>query len=111
MNLHEIEQEDETEFDVEGKTTYINSREFAKGFSLRYGIPFNIALHKSNMFWELFRKILYEDKDDISIYRLGAFKHVTRAARKVIHPTSKQLIELPEKTIVRFYQAKTSFGN
>jgi len=86
----------------------INAKDFARAYSKQYGVPYKYAQHDCDKFWELLGKLLYEDKENITIYGVGAFKHKKNVARQVRHPGTKELITIPESRVIKFVEKNKS---
>ena len=85
----------------------INSQQFAKAYSERYGVPYEFAIHECKKFWELLGRFLYEDKADITIYGFGSFKQRIMNERNVMHPVSKEIITIPKCSRIKFIQTSS----
>ena len=86
----------------------INAKDFSRAYAERYGVPYKYATHDCEKFWELLSKLLYEDKEDITIYGLGSFRQKTKAAKRVKHPVTKEFITIPESSVIKFTQTSRS---
>jgi len=82
----------------------INAKDFSRAYAERYGVPYKYATHECEKFWELLGKLLYEDKENITIYGVGSFKQQTKKAKNVRHPATKEMMTIPESTTVKFTQ-------
>jgi len=83
----------------------ITANDFAQTYSELYGVPSKYARYDCDKFWKLFSKLLYEDKNNITIYGIGSFRHITKMERKVRHPGTGEIITIPEQNVVKFIQA------
>jgi nucleoid DNA-binding protein len=85
----------------------INAKDFARAYAERFGVPYKYATHDCEKFWELLAKLLYEDRVNITIYGVGSFRQKTKAAKKVRHPVSKEIITIPESSVIKFVQTSS----
>ena len=85
----------------------INAKDFARAYAERYGIPYKYSTHECEKFWELLAKLLYEDKQNITIYGVGSFRQKTKAEKKVRHPATKEIITIPESCVIKFVQTSS----
>ena len=82
----------------------MNAKDFSRAYAERYGVPYKYAMHDCEKFWELLSKLLYEDKENITIYGVGSFKQQTKKEKMVRHPATKEIITIPESTVIKFTQ-------
>ena len=88
----------------------MNSKDFALAYSVKYCVSYKCALRDCEKFWGLLKKLLYEDKENVTIYGLGSFRHQIKKARKVRHPETKEIIVIPESIKIKFTQSSTRWN-
>lgn len=80
-------------------------REYAK----TYGVSIKYSESVIDSVFDLIAQILYEDKEDIQIRKFGTFKHKTMKPKVVRHPSTGELITMPERDVVKFAPSDTLF--
>jgi nucleoid DNA-binding protein len=85
----------------------MNAKDFSRAYAERYGVPYKYAMHDCEKFWELLSKLLYEDKENITIYGVGSFKQLTKKEKKVRHPITKEIMTIPESVVIKFLQTSS----
>ena len=86
----------------------INAKDFSRAYAERYGVPYKYAAHDCEKFWELLGKFLYEDRENVTIYGVGAFKQQTKKEKKVRHPATKEIITISETSAIKFVETSRS---
>lgn len=82
----------------------INAKDFARLYAERRGVPNKYAALDCEIFWEVLSEILYVKKESLTIYGLFSLQQNTKAAKKVRHPTTKEMITIPERNTIKFIQ-------
>jgi nucleoid DNA-binding protein len=60
--------------------------------------------------FKFFATVLFKEKEDILIPRLGTFKHTVTAEKAVRHPATGKMMVIPERDVVKFKRSETYFG-
>lgn len=80
----------------------INGKELSKVYAKTFGVSQRYAAEICGSVFELLGKLLYEEKEDITIYGFGSFKQKTMAEKRARHPGTGEMIVIPERHIVKF---------
>lgn len=84
----------------------INASEFSKLYAKTYGVSREYGTTVCRSVFDLLSKVLYEDGQDVSIYRFGVFNHKTLAEKKLRHPVTGETIKMPMRDVVKFRQSE-----
>lgn len=80
----------------------INRKQFSRKFAERYGVTYQDADRICRNTFDLLGMLLYEENEDIVITGFGALKHKKAKAKKVRHPSTGEMITMPERDFVKF---------
>ena len=85
----------------------INRKQFSRMLAEKYGVTYQSAEQICKDIFELLGKVLYEDKEDVTISGFGSFKHKIAKAKKVRHPTTGEIVTTSERDYVKFIGSRT----
>lgn len=80
----------------------VNRRQFGRKFAEKYGVTYQDADIMCRNAFELLGTLLYEEKEDVVITGFGSFRHKIKKEKNVRHPTTGEIITMPERDIVKF---------
>lgn len=80
----------------------INRKQFGRKFAEKYGITYQDSEQICRNIFELLGELLYEEKEDVVISGFGAFKRKTAKPKKIRHPSTGEMITMPEREFVKF---------
>lgn len=80
----------------------MNAREFSRAYAEEYNITYEQSEAITTTMLEFLAKVLYEQKQDLTLYGFGAFKHKTFAERNNRHPITGELKVLPARNVITF---------
>lgn len=83
----------------------MNRKEFTKKFAEKYGISIATSKEVCKVFDFLAEVIDQEDK--VYLYNLGTFKHKLRKEKRVKHPVTGELINIPARDEITFARSAT----
>ncbi len=80
----------------------INGKELSKIYARKYGVSQRCAAEVCGSVFELLGDILYNEKEEVTIYGFGSFKQKTMAQKRARHPATGEIIVIPERRIIKF---------
>ena len=88
----------------------LNAKEFSRRYAETYGVSYKHAITICNSVFALLGEVLYDDKEDVSIYGFGSFKRKEAAEKKVRHPATGEIITMPAREFIKFTPTLTAFS-
>lgn len=86
----------------------INATDFSRLYAKTYKVSNEYGATICESVFKLLGELLYENKEDVSIYRFGSFKHKTMAEKKARHPKTGEMITIPERDVIKFKPTEAS---
>ncbi len=86
----------------------INTADFAKRYAKTYGVSNKYAATVCESVFRLLGTMLYEENEDVSIYRFGSFKHTKMAEKRAKHPGTGEMITIPERDVIKFKRTEST---
>lgn len=80
----------------------LNGKQFSRKFAEDCGYTYQAAEQICRQLFGFLGKTLYEDGEDITISRFGAFKHRKAQPKNVRHPGTGEIITQPARYFVKF---------
>ncbi len=80
----------------------IHRRQFSRRFAEKYGVTYRDAYQICKNVFELLGILLYEEREDVVIDGFGGFKRKKVKPIAIRHPTTREIIVIPERDLVRF---------
>ena len=81
----------------------------ARAYAQLFGATIEDSTYICETFLTMLYKLLYEEKRNIKFYGVGSFKQKIFKEKRVRHPITKEMLTMPERTVVKFSQT-TAFG-
>lgn len=86
----------------------MNAKEFSRLYAKTYGVTNEYAATICDSVFKLLGNVLYEKGEDVAIYGFGSFKHKKMAEKRARHPSSGEMITIPERDVVKFKQTEAT---
>lgn len=85
----------------------LNATDFSRLYAKTYGVTLSYSATMCESVFALLYDVLYNKKEDVTIYGFGSFKHQKMAAKRARHPGTGKMITIPERDVVKFRQSET----
>lgn len=80
----------------------INMKEFSRLFAEKYGVRYKDSTFVCKGVFQLLGELLLDQGEDVILNNFGSFKHKRMAEMRRKHPTTGEMITVPERDVVKF---------
>lgn len=88
----------------------MNKKEFSKIVAKKFDLSQEYSLDLVRAVFATLSEVLNEGHN-VYIYGFGTFKHKVRKAKRLRHPKTGEMIEMPEKKIIAFSETPSVFSD
>jgi len=84
----------------------LNASDYSKKYAEEYGMSLEKAAEECAKHWRLLGKVLYGDRMDLTVHKIGTFKRQKTAPKRFKHPTTGEITVRPEKSVIKFKESE-----
>lgn len=85
----------------------MNKKELGRKYAEKFIVSYQVGEEIIENVFDLMGEIMFDEKEDLSIYGFGSFKHKTAKPKTVRHPSTGELMVIGERDYIKFIPTAT----